>query len=349
MLKFIVKRLLSAVPVLMGVVLIIFAIFNFLPSDPAALAAGQRTDEATLKNIRQSLRLDVPAEKRFLLFLKDLSLVSLEEKSRLKELPHWYSWGGEEKCWVLKPPYLGTSFQSGASVNALIAEAFPKSFLLALAALIPATIGGLLLGLFAALKKGSFLEQMILSFTAFGVSLPSFFSGLLIAWLFGYYWSSWTGFNMSGGLYDYGTAGAYITFKNLILPAFTLSIRPLALITQLSRNALLEIWQKDFITTARARGLTESAILKRHALRNMLNPVITAVSGWLASLIVGAFFVEFIFDWKGLGKLTVDALNHADFPVVMGVLLLIATIIITINILVDICYVYLDPRVKTDD
>jgi peptide/nickel transport system permease protein len=153
---------------------------------------------------------------------------------------------------------------------------------------------------------------------------------------------------MTGSLYsvdDFGR-GEYLDLKNLILPAFTLGIRPLAIIVELTRNSLLEVLAQDYIRTARAKGLTPFRIIYRHALRNALNPVVTAISGWLASLLAGAVFVEYVFDWKGLGVVIVNALGKYDFPVVMGAVLFISVILIIINILVDILYGLLDPRVR---
>ena len=137
-----------------------------------------------------------------------------------------------------------------------------------------------------------------------------------------------------------------LTLRNLVLPAFTLGIRPLAIITQLTRSAMLDVLSQDYIRTAYAKGLSERQVVWKHALRNALNPVITAVTGWFAELLAGAFFVEYIFGWKGIGKITVDALEKLDFPVVMGAVLVSATFFIIMNILADILYGVVDPRVR---
>tara|TARA_B100000809_G_scaffold60778_1_gene57392 strand:- start:156 stop:623 length:468 start_codon:yes stop_codon:yes gene_type:complete len=153
---------------------------------------------------------------------------------------------------------------------------------------------------------------------------------------------------MTGSLYevdDYGR-GSFLQLKNLILPALTLGIRPLSVIIQLSRNSLLEVLSMDYIRTATAKGLSKFTVIFKHALRNALNPVVTAVSGWFASLLAGAVFVEYIFAWNGIGKEIVDALNKMDLPVVMGAVLFIASIFVIINILVDLIYGWLDPRIK---
>ena len=153
---------------------------------------------------------------------------------------------------------------------------------------------------------------------------------------------------MSGSLYEIDDLGRgkYIQWKNLVLPAFVLAVRPLAVIVQLTRGAVLEVLHLDYVRTARAKGLSESAILWRHVLRNALNPVITAVSGWFASMLAGAVFVEYIFGWHGMGKEIVNALNFLDLPVIMGMILVISTCFVILTILVDLLYGYLDPRVK---
>jgi peptide/nickel transport system permease protein len=180
------------------------------------------------------------------------------------------------------------------------------------------------------------------------MSVPSFFSAIVFAWLFGFVLHEYTNLNTTGSLYevdDFGE-GTYIQWKNLILPAIVLGIRPLAVVTQLMRNSLLEVLQADYIRTARAKGLSFASIIRKRALKNALNPVVTAISGWFASMLAGAVFVEYIFGWNGLGKEIVDALNTLDLPVIMGSVLIIATLFILINILVDIIYGWLDPKVR---
>jgi peptide/nickel transport system permease protein len=178
--------------------------------------------------------------------------------------------------------------------------------------------------------------------------VPSFFSAILFAWLFGFVLHKYTNLEMTGSLYELDDFGEQMTikWKNLILPAIVLGIRPLAVVIQLMRNSLLEVLNQDYIRTARAKGISEFQVIKNHAVKNALNPVVTAISGWFASMLAGAVFVEYIFGWNGLGKEIVNALNTLDLPVIMGSVLVIAIIFITINIFVDIIYAWLDPRVK---
>jgi peptide/nickel transport system permease protein len=171
--------------------------------------------------------------------------------------------------------------------------------------------------------------------------------GIVIAYVFGFVLSNYTGLNMTGSLYNVDPfKGRQLQLQNLVLPAITLGIRPLAIITQLTRSAMLDVLDQDYIRTAYAKGLSRRAVIFKHALRNALNPVITAITGWFAELLAGAFFVEYIFGWKGIGKITVDALEKLDFPVVMGSVLVTATFFIVINILADILYGIVDPRIR---
>jgi peptide/nickel transport system permease protein len=186
-----------------------------------------------------------------------------------------------------------------------------------------------------------------MSTAVLGIAAPSFFSAILIAWVFGYLLHDFTGLPMFGSLKDVDPfAGQVYRWQNLVLPAVTLGIRPLAIITQLTRASMLEVLGQDYIRTAWAKGLSPRRVVYGHALRNALNPVVTAVSGWFASLLAGAFFVEYIFAWQGIGKVTVEALETADLPVAMGSLLTLGSLFVLINIAVDIAYYLLDPRIR---
>jgi peptide/nickel transport system permease protein len=244
---------------------------------------------------------------------------------------------------------LRTSYQSGRGVGEIIAEAFPKTVILAVASISFALILGLIIGILSAIWKDSFFDKIALVVSVMGISLPSFFAAILIAWVFAFLLADFTGLNMVGSLYavdDFGS-GMHVELKNLILPAITLGIRPLAIIIELTRSSILEVMDQDYIRTARAKGLSQWRIITRHAIRNALNPVLTAVTGWFASLMAGAVFVEYVFDWKGIGVVIVNALEQFDFPVLMGAVLFISIILVLINIFVDILYGYLDPRIRT--
>jgi peptide/nickel transport system permease protein len=249
---------------------------------------------------------------------------------------------------VLKSPYFRRSYQTKRRVSDILFEAFPKTALLATVSITIALILGLIIGTFAALHRDSLFDRLSLVFSVSGMAIPSFFAAILFAWVFAYLLADYTHLSMFGSLYtvdDFGR-GEYLDLKNLILPAVVLGIRPLAIVVELTRSSLLEVLSSDYIRTAKAKGLSKRRLIMKHALKNALNPVITAISGWFASLMAGAVFVEFVFDWKGVGVAIVNALTKYDFPVVMGAVLFISIILVFINIAVDIIYAWLDPRIR---
>jgi ABC-type dipeptide/oligopeptide/nickel transport system permease component len=207
---------------------------------------------------------------------------------------------------------------------------------------------GIPLGVAAAVKQNTWVDTSAIFGSIVGISAPSFFMGIIIAYVFGFLLSNWTGLHISGNWFEIDdlTGQKRLTLQNLVLPAITLGIRPLAIITQLTRSAMLDVLDQDYIRPAYAKGLSKRTVIWKHALRNALNPVITAITGWFAELLAGAFFVEYIFGWQGIGKVTVDALEKLDYPVVMGSVLIAATFFILINILADILYGVVDPRVR---
>jgi peptide/nickel transport system permease protein len=248
---------------------------------------------------------------------------------------------------VLKTPYLRRSFQSNKDVLSILLDHFTGTLWLALAAMLIAAVLGILFGVLASVRPHSWLDRTLITTSVLGISVPSFVAGILIAMTFGFYWSHWTGLNLTGQLYETDPfTGRHLVLRNLLLPAFALGIRPLAVITQLTRSSMLDVLSQDYIRTARAKGLSGYQTIVGHALKNALNPVITAVSGWLASLMAGAFFIEYIFNWKGLGTVTLRAVENLDFPVVMGATIFIAFLFVVINIAVDVLYAVLDPRVR---
>ena len=316
--------------------------------DPARLIVGQTGDKKTMDNIRKDLYLDQPKWKQFVLYLNDVSPIGIHTKADIdkKELQGLFI-GGNTNI-GFKIPYLRKSYQTKKNVGIVLMEALPGTLLLAAAAMLFATIFGILLGVLAAVKKGTLLDGSAIFASIAGISAPSFFMAIIIAFLFGVVLHPYTGLNLTGSWFDVDevTGEKYLTLKNLILPAFTLGIRPLAIITQLTRSSMLDVLSQDYIRTAYAKGLSKRTVIFKHALRNALNPVITAITGWFAELLAGAFFVEYIFGWQGIGKITVDALEKLDYPVVMGSVLVSACIFIFINILADVLYSVVDPRVR---
>jgi len=346
-LKHIFKKFFYSLLVLFGVVILVFIMFQGF-GDPARMIVGQTGDKKTMDNIRKDLYLDQPKWKQFVLYLNDVSPICVHSKADIekKQLKGFFI-GGDTK-FGLKAPYLRRSYQTKKDVGQVLIEALPGTLLLALAAMIFATVIGILLGVLAAVKKGTWLDTSAVFASIAGISAPSFFMAIIIAYLFGVVLHPYTGLNLTGSWFDIDevTGGKYLTIKNLILPAFTLGIRPLAIITQLTRSAMLDVLSQDYIRTAHAKGLSKTKVVFKHGLRNALNPVITAITGWFAELLAGAFFVEYIFGWKGLGKITVDALEKLDYPVVMGSVLISACIFIVINMLADVLYGVVDPRVR---
>lgn len=347
MLTFVIKKLLYGLLVLAGVVILVFFLFQGF-GDPSRLIMGQTGDAATQANIRKELYLDQPKWKQFLYYVNDVSPVAIHSSKEIKEkrLKGVFV-GGETKAGI-KVPYLRKSYQTKKEVGSVLMEALPGTLILALAAMFIAVLIGIPLGVLAAVKKGTWLDTSSVFASIVGISAPSFFIGIVIAYIFGFLLSDWTGLHINGNWFDVDeiTGERKLTLRNLILPAFTLGIRPLAIITQLTRSAMLDVLSQDYIRTAYAKGLSKMQVVWKHALRNALNPVITAVTGWFAELLAGAFFVEYIFGWKGIGKVTVDALEKLDFPVVMGAVLISATFFIVINIFADILYGVVDPRVR---
>ncbi|MFV0237823.1 MAG: ABC transporter permease [Flavobacteriales bacterium] len=342
---------------LWGVITVIFCLFFILPGDPARMMLDQREDKMQLKIVRQKLGLDLPIFAQYAYYLNDLSPISLHNTTTPNSIDYYSTskynsivlFETDTSKTIIKTPYLRESFQNqGKKVSSILKEVLPNTILLAFCSITIAFILGVLLGVFSALTQNSSFDRIIAIITSIGMSIPSFFSAILMAWIFAFVLREYTGLNMTGSLYEIDDMGEgrHLTLKNLILPSLTLGIRPLAVITQLMRNSLLEVLNQDYIRTAKAKGLSTFTIIRKHALKNALNPVITAISGWFASMLAGAVFVEYIFGWNGLGKEIVDALNNLDLPVIMGAVLIIAFMFIFINIIVDLLYKLLDPRVR---
>ncbi|MFT5752131.1 MAG: peptide/nickel transport system permease protein [Dokdonia sp.] len=358
MLGFLLKKMGYALLTLFGVVTVIFLLLNWLPDDAAKMMLGENQNEEMLANVRKKYGFDQPLSTQYRYYLNDLSPISLHSTNTddfTYLTPGKYHetalFGGATWTLVAKRPYLRESFQkTGKPVSAVIAETLPNTIVLAVSAITIAILLGIFFGIISAQYRDTWIDRSIQVISTFGMSVPSFFSAILFAWLFGYVLHRYTNLNMTGSLYamdDFGE-GISIQWKNLILPAIVLGIRPLAVVIQLMRNSLLEVYNQEYIRTAKAKGLSTVQIIKKHALKNALNPVVTAVSGWFASMLAGAVFVEYIFGWNGLGKEIVDALNTKDLPVITGAVLIIASLFILINILVDVMYSWLDPKVKME-
>lgn len=333
MIKFAVQKVGLALITLWGVATLVFFLFTVVPGDSAQMMLGKREDPAALAAVKAKYGLDQPLGVQYVKYLNRISPIGWEDGLKFKS------------------PDFGESYQrQGQQVSYLIGATFPNTALLASVAIGFAVVVGMFLGVFAAYSEGSWLDKALLGFSSLGMSLPSFFTAVLFAWIFAYLLGPWTGLHLTGSLFevdDY-TGERYFQLKNLILPAFTLGIRPIGVVVQLTRQSVLEAQGLDFVRTARAKGLPERKVLLRHILPVISNPIITTISGWFASLLAGAVFVEIIFGWNGMGKLLVEALNTRDLPVTMGCVLVIAFVFVLLTTLVDVIYALLDPRVRAE-
>ncbi len=400
-----------ALLILWGVVTAVFFLFNLSPGDPVRNLVGENASQETTDNIRRKYDLDLPIMQRYVFYLNDLSIISVYSASKdirpaYNENEHGgYSFDLGSLKWVIKKPYLKRSFLTDKPVAELLSEALPGTLILAFSSILLALFFGVSMGVVAALNKDSLTDKMLLVISSLGMSGPSFFVAMLVAWLGAVHWrdeitigTEWLigvvlvitvmkfqlmpsrflkwvipgmfilllllsfldlnllpsisiggmGLNMTGSLYSVDVwSGEYLCLSNLILPIITLMVRPLAVIVQLTRSSLLEVMQQDYIRTAKAKGLSTSKIIWRHALPNAMNPVVTAVSGWLASLLAGAVFVEFVFGWKGLGQQMFNAIENRDLPVVMGGVIVIGFTFVLINFVLERIYQFIDPRIKS--
>ncbi|MEK9567018.1 MAG: ABC transporter permease, partial [Flavobacteriaceae bacterium] len=345
MIRYLGLKLGTAILALWGVASLVFFLFTVLPGDPAQMMLDQNEDQEQLEVIKSKFGFDLPLTTQYLYYLNDLLPISIHSKDssvfgsyNRETYGGWILFTTQAKVWVMKPPYFRTSFQKrGKPIAEIIKETLPNTALLAFSSMCLAVVLGVFLGVVATLNKNTWLDRLLQLISTLGMSVPSFFSAILFSWLFGYVLHEFTGLNMTGSLFELDDLGEEnrLQWKNLILPSLVLGIRPLAVIIQLLRSNLLEVLAEDYIRTAYAKGLSRYQVVFKHALKNALNPVITAISGWFASLLAGAIFVEYIFGWKGLGKEIVEALNQLDIPVVMGSVLTIAFFFIIINIVVD--------------
>ncbi len=291
--------------------------------------AGQQTDAATLEKIRKAYHLEGGFLDQWGHYALDL-------------LPFQIS----DHQIGFKVPVFRESLHRKVPVTELLAAALPNTLLLAFTASALAMGLGIVFGVFSARNAGKFWEKGLLALAASGMAMPSFFAAVLISWSFGFLWHAYTGLKPWGNLYEINdfTGEVDLVLSNLVLPALTLGIRPLAVVMQLTRNACLDLEQQAFVRTAKAKGLSPRKVWWQHILRNALSPVFTAMTTWLGGMLAGAVFVEFVFGWDGLGKLMVDALQKKDFPVIVGGVTLITAMFTLLHWLTQLGQVALDPR-----
>ena len=323
------RKVLHGLGVLWGTLTLVFMLFAMAP-DPARQLAGQNESEEIVAAIRTKLGLDRPWHVRYADFLTGFVPVTVDDAG--------VAWSGLD---------LGKSYVSDRPVVDAIADALPATVLLAFTAMGLAMALGLCVGFGLAMIPGSALDRWVLGFAALGMSAPSFVMAIVVSWLFGSVWHHWTGLPMTGGLWEvHPFDGPQLAWNHLILPALTLGIRPLAVVIQLTRNSAVDVLGMSYVRTARSKGISSFRLLTHHVVRNALNPVLTAASGWFASMLAGAVFVEYVFGWRGMGLLMFRALEQSDLPVVLGCVSVVAVTFVAINMLVDLAYGWLDPRVK---
>jgi len=306
MFAYIIRRLLYTIPVIWGVVTVVFILMAVVPGDPARIMMGQRGDPDTLERIRSDLGLDLPIHQQYFRFMKE----------------------------VIKGD-LGTSYRTNQEVSEALVERFPATFKLAFWAMVFASVIGVSAGMLSAVRQYSMFDYSAMFVAIAGVSAPVFWVGLILLFIFAYNLNIVPGVGYGEGQMIY-----------LLLPVITLGVRPAALIARLTRSCMLEVLNQDYIRTARAKGLTEKTVVIKHAFKNALIPVVTIIGTQLSALLSGAVLTETIFAWPGIGRLAVEALVARDFPMIRGTVIFMALIFLVANLVVDLSYGFIDPRVR---
>jgi peptide/nickel transport system permease protein/oligopeptide transport system permease protein len=306
--RYVVRRLLTAIPLLLAVSALTFLLLRVIPGDPAFAMAGERYDAETIARLRRELGLDETRLAQFARFLGGLARGDL-----------------------------GVSFSYQRPVTELILERFPHTLLLAAAATFLAVASGVFLGGVAARRPGSIVDRAVTVACLFGVSVPVFTTGLLLALLFGVLWRAFPPSGSEG--WD---------LRYLVLPAITLSTQSVALIARVTRASLLEVAARDYVRTARAKGVGERRVFFHHLLANAAIPIVTVVGADFGSYLGGSILTESVFGWPGVGRLTLAAITRRDFPLIQGIVLFMAALFIAVNLAVDCLYAALNPRVSAE-
>jgi dipeptide transport system permease protein len=339
MLAFILRRLALVIPTFLGITLLAFSLIHLIPGDPVQVMAGERRlDPAFYKEVMQRLGLDRPLYEQYGVYL-----------------------------WKALHLDLGESFVTHEAVWSEFTKLFPATMELALFALMIASVVGLLVGVLAAIKRGTFLDHGAMGLALTGFSMPIFWWGLLLIMFFSVAMRDIapafalpvsgrmalefdilprTGFMLIDSWLS-GEPGSFRSaLSHLVLPAIVLGTIPLAVIARMTRSAMLEVLREDYVRTARAKGLSPSRVIFVHALRNALVPVVTVIGLQVGSLLGGAVLTETIFSWPGVGKWLIDAIGRRDYPVVQGGILITATLVIAVNLIVDVLYGWVNPRIR---
>lgn len=331
---YILKRILSLIPVLFGITLLIFAFLHLIPGDPATILLGERATPEQVAILRSQLGLDRPLPLQYLTFLGNVLRFDL-----------------------------GNSIISGIAIANEIRTRLPASFELALSAILIALTLGIPAGILAAVHKNSWLDNLTMSSSLVGVSMPVYWLGILFIYVFsvnlqwlppsgrisieaGFTFQPITGFYLLDALLQLNFTLLRDVIAHLILPAFTLATIPLAIIARITRSAMLEVLSQDYIRTARAKGTPESLVILRHALKNALLPISTVTGLQFGTLLGSAILTETIFAWPGIGSWIYEGILSRDYPVVQGGVIFVAVIFVLLNLLIDISYAFFDPRIQ---
>lgn len=304
MLRFIVRRLILTIPVLLGVATLVFALLHLVPGDPAQVMLGESAAASDVDELRAKLGLNQPLPTQYVQFISGLVQGDF-----------------------------GTSFRYGTPVFQEIAQRLPNTLELALAAMSVAILIALPLGILGALYRGRAIDQAAMTVSLVGISMPNFWLGPLLAIVF----AVSLGWLPVSGMGDW---------RHLVLPAVTLGAALAAILARMTRASLIEELRELYVLAARARGLSQTRAVLRHALRNSLIPVVTILGLQFGAVLTGTIITETIFSWPGIGRLLIQAINFRDYPLVQGCILFIATTYVLVNLLVDLTYGYLDPRIR---
>lgn len=308
--KYILKRLLLMIPVLLGVTFIVFFIMNLTPGDPAAIILGDQASAEALAQKRLELGLDKPVLVRYANYI-----------------------------WSMLHGDLGTSYKNQMSVWDQVIDKFPNTAILAVAGILVALLIGIPVGILSAKKQYTALDNTSMVLSLIGVSMPNFWLGLLLSLLFAL---------KLGWLPSQGMGEGFVPLlRSIILPAITLGTGSAATVVRMTRSSMLEVIRQDYISTARAKGLPEKQVTRRHMLKNAMIPIVTAVGLQFGQLLGGAMLTETVFSWPGLGRLMVDSINSKDIPMVLGAVIFLAIMFSFVNLIVDIVYAFIDPRIKS--
>jgi ABC-type dipeptide/oligopeptide/nickel transport system permease component len=306
MTEYVIRRILLVIPVLFGVTLVTFILMYVVPGDPVLSMVGERYDPQTLESLRAELHLNDPLPLQYLRYI-----------------------------WGVVRGDLGRSFITRKPVLNSILEKFPNTLRLAFSAMVVATIIGLVVGIISAVKPYSLWDRLSMTFALAGISVPVFWVGLILILIVAVKFRLLPPSGFGGG-----------NIKYLILPAITLGTRSAAFIARMTRANMLEVIHEDYIRTARSKGLREFWVVNKHALKNVMIPIVTVLGMDFGSYLSGSVLTESIFGWPGLGRYTLLAILKRDFPVIQGAVLFMAVVFVTVNLLVDLSYSVLDPRIR---